>query len=65
MAERVNRGEIWFLELAPPDKRRPVRQVVGPGDNVEVADLVDQSPVAAAKVDPVQESRSQAFSRDE
>ncbi len=24
MAERVNRGEIWLLELRRPDKRRPV-----------------------------------------
>lgn len=24
MASRVNRGEIWFLELRRPDKRRPV-----------------------------------------
>ena len=24
MAERLNRGEIWFLHLARPDKRRPV-----------------------------------------
>lgn len=24
MAARVNRGEIWRLELSPPDKRRPV-----------------------------------------
>ncbi len=24
MAERLNRGEIWLLELSRPDKRRPV-----------------------------------------
>jgi mRNA interferase MazF len=24
MAERLNRGEIWLLDLARPDKRRPV-----------------------------------------
>jgi mRNA interferase MazF len=24
MAERLNRGEIWLLELPSPDKRRPV-----------------------------------------
>ena len=24
MAERLNRGEIWLLELPRPDKRRPV-----------------------------------------
>jgi mRNA interferase MazF len=24
MAERLNRGEIWLLELRRPDKRRPV-----------------------------------------
>jgi mRNA interferase MazF len=24
MAERVNRGEIWLLDLPRPDKRRPV-----------------------------------------
>ncbi len=24
MAERLNRGEIWLLELTRPDKRRPV-----------------------------------------
>jgi len=24
MADRVSRGEIWLLELARPDKRRPV-----------------------------------------
>jgi mRNA interferase MazF len=24
MAERLSRGEIWLLELARPDKRRPV-----------------------------------------
>jgi mRNA interferase MazF len=24
MAERLSRGEIWFLDLSRPDKRRPV-----------------------------------------
>jgi mRNA interferase MazF len=24
MAERLNRGEIWLLDLSSPDKRRPV-----------------------------------------
>lgn len=24
MANRLNRGEIWFLDLRPPDKKRPV-----------------------------------------
>lgn len=24
MAERLNRGEVWLLELPRPDKRRPV-----------------------------------------
>jgi mRNA-degrading endonuclease toxin of MazEF toxin-antitoxin module len=30
MAERVNRGEIWLLDLQRPDKRRPVLLLSNP-----------------------------------
>ncbi len=30
MAERLNRGEIWLLDLARPDKKRPVLIVSRP-----------------------------------
>ncbi len=30
MAEQIGRGEIWMLELKPPDKRRPVLVLTRP-----------------------------------
>ena len=47
MAEQINRGEIWFYEFAPPDKRRPVL-ILSRQDVIDLLRTVMVAPITSA-----------------